>query len=449
MSAGRSVIAAEGIKDAAWPWSGTRSRFEAGRVIDGLDRLDLDGRAGFVAASWAMIPPTRVSDPTRVSGRPIARIVNGSRRRNAVDIERARDPARPTVRAITRMSSIAIASAPALRSSLRRSSTAAASISPLTVIWTPRPAIGSSPVHARIRPRSDSSWPTEVAPVARSARSSASWFWSVETSARRRSFSVFWLATSGGQLLGRLRLRAPSRRSGRGAGRRQQAEDRRDGGERQLAAKRRACGLTAAARRRGAGRRWRPGAADGSGLGTARDSRRVTEPAKPATSTLVGLGPRDPDPERPAPGPDEFLPARRGRQPGEQVLRPDRGDLVRAGDVGGVDEDRAADVDDRRRRRDPLAVDRDRLGAGLPEERDDGPQVRGADEVVGLVAARRDGLGRVLELQDDPGPGQRDEAGGDPGLVEPVVEVADHGGRAGPLLLDVLDLPCGGRRSAP
>ena len=46
------------------------------------------------------------------------------------------------------------------------------------------------------------------------------------------------------------------------------------------------------------------------------------------------------------------------------------------GEVGGVDEDRSADVDDRGRRRDPLVVDRDRLRAGQPELVDDRPRGR-------------------------------------------------------------------------
>ena len=48
-----------------------------------------------------------------------------------------------------------------------------------------------------------------------------------------------------------------------------------------------------------------PGAV-GPGLGTARDSRSVTEPANAVDVDRLRLGPRDPDPERPAPGPDEL-----------------------------------------------------------------------------------------------------------------------------------------------
>ena len=43
---------------------------------------------------------------------------------------------------------------------------------------------------------------------------------------------------------------------------------------------------------------------------------------------------------------------------------------------------------------------------------------RDADEVVRLAATGGDRLLRVLELEDDAGPGQRDEAGGDPRLLE-------------------------------
>ena len=55
--------------ERGWPWSGTRSRVEAGRVIGSSSAATSTAASGFVAASWAMIPPARVSDPTSVSGR--------------------------------------------------------------------------------------------------------------------------------------------------------------------------------------------------------------------------------------------------------------------------------------------------------------------------------------------------------------------------------------------
>ena len=77
-----------------------------------------------------------------------------------------------------------------------------------------------------------------------------------------------------------------------------------------------------------------------------------------------------------------------------------------AGEVRGVDEDRSADVDDRRGGGDPLVVDRDRLRAGLPQLRrrphEDRPPRRGSR----WVAARLDRLVGVLELEDDAGPGR-------------------------------------------
>ena len=67
-----------------------------------------------------------------------------------------------------------------------------------------------------------------------------------------------------------------------------------------------------------------------------------------------------------------------------------------------------------------------------------------ADEIVALVAARRHGLVGVLELEDDAGPGQRDQAGGDARLLELAVERPDGGLRARAVLLDRLDLSAEG-----
>ena len=75
-----------------------------------------------------------------------------------------------------------------------------------------------------------------------------------------------------------------------------------------------------------------------------------------------------------------------------------------------------------------------------PQLLDHGADVARADEVVGFVAVGRDGRLRVLELEDDPGPRQRDQAGGDPGLFEPRIELPDEVRRALALALHVLDL---------
>ena len=52
----------------------------------------------------------------------------------------------------------------------------------------------------------------------------------------------------------------------------------------------------------------------------------------------------------------------------------------------------------------------------------DGPDVQGGDEVVGLARVVPDRPQRILELKDDPGPGQRDESGRDARLQQLVVE---------------------------
>ena len=72
-----------------------------------------------------MIPPDRVSEPVSFSGGPIATSSNGSPSGVAVDRHGARRAATTTPGTI-RTSSTAIASAPALRSSLIRSSMPAA-----------------------------------------------------------------------------------------------------------------------------------------------------------------------------------------------------------------------------------------------------------------------------------------------------------------------------------
>ena len=86
---------------------------------------------------------------------------------------------------------------------------------------------------------------------------------------------------------------------------------------------------------------------------------------------------------------DEVGEARRADDVLVEVLRPDRRDLVRRRQVGGVGEDDPADVDDRGRGHHALAVDRDRLGPGQPELLDHRAQVARGDEVIELVLAGR------------------------------------------------------------
>ena len=86
--AGRSS-ARQGIKGAAG-----RGRDEVAgrrRQLDPVDRRDRDATSGLVAASWAMIPPARVSDPVSVSGAPIAADLERVAERRVVD----RRPGRP------------------------------------------------------------------------------------------------------------------------------------------------------------------------------------------------------------------------------------------------------------------------------------------------------------------------------------------------------------------
>ena len=127
-------------------------------------------------------------------------------------------------------------------------------------------------------------------------------------------------------------------------------------------------------------------------------------------------------------------------EPVVEAVRADRRDLVRRRQVGRVHEHRAADVEDRRRGRDALAVHRDRLGSRQPELLDEDSHIVGADEIVTLVVARLDLVRGVLELEHDPRTLQRNEAGRHPRLIELVVDLLDQGGVALALLLEVLDL---------
>src|SRR5215210_1602332 len=135
---------------------------------------------------------------------------------------------------------------------------------------------------------------------------------------------------------------------------------------------------------------------------------------------------RDADAVRLGPRAEELREPPRGRYAVVKILRPDRRDLVRPRDERRVDQDRPADVDDRAGRRQSLAVDRHRLRAGEPQLFDDGADVLGGDEVVARVSARRDPLRRVVELEHDAGARQGNETGGNPRLLELVVELSDE-----------------------
>ena len=90
--------------------------------------------------------------------------------------------------------------------------------------------------------------------------------------------------------------------------------------------------------------------------------------------------------------------------------------------------------------RDPLAVDRDAFGAGQPQLLDDRPDVGGADQVVGRVAAGQDGLAGIAQLEHDARALQRDQAGRQAGVLEALAEVGRRGRAALALRLEVADL---------
>ena len=135
--AGQGIKAADdrGSGRASDPWRGS-SRRSTGVTVTTT--------SGCVAASWAMTPPDRVSEPVSCSDAPMASssnvVVEGVPSRLAA-------PGGPTATTpgTSRTPAVAIASAPALRSSLMRSSRPCPSIGPLTVIVTPGPATGSRP----------------------------------------------------------------------------------------------------------------------------------------------------------------------------------------------------------------------------------------------------------------------------------------------------------------
>ena len=367
----------------------------AGSVIRSVGWMSR-AASGYVAASWATIPPARVSEPVSDSGAPIARIVNGSPSGVSSTESDARHPADRPCPVTTRTSSIAIASAPALRSSLSRSSTSGAPIGPRTVIVMPSPATGSSPAQARIRSRSALDLGDRGrAAGRRPARASSSWRCEARDLRPEPVVVGVQVADEQRQVLGRQRRRADRRRSGPGSGRRRAG---RAGTRRAARSELAARGPERSASWRRSRRRRRR-----LGDGTVRDSRSVRLPANAGTSTTAGSANEMSSPNEPR------RVWTKSRQPCdrlelvEQVGRADRRDLVRRREVGRVDEDRVADVEDAGRDGDPLAVDRDRLGAGEPELGDDRPDVAGRHEVVGLVGAGRHRQRRVFELEDEPG----------------------------------------------
>ena len=274
---------------------------------------------------------------------PIARTMNGSPR-TVSSTSRAPGTPLTVVRGDTRMSSIAIASAPALRSSLRRSSTAAASISPLIRDLSPRPG---DRVEALPRPDPGEvalSWLIDVVPLR--PASSERVELALEVRDLRPELVVLGVQVGdkGRQVLGRLAASAVSPAWPRSWTTIEEAEDRGD--------------AASGSWLRGAHRGSRHAPARGP-LGTAAGGGRppgdgprlaeVEEPAKPGMSTAAGSAKEMPIPNQPRRvRMNSAQPCDRTRL-GEQVRRPDRRDLVRGGEVRGVDEDRPADVEDGRR----------------------------------------------------------------------------------------------------
>ena len=108
----------EGIRGVVRHGPGARSRVVAG-IADQLARVDGHRIARDAwRRAWLMIPPTRVSDPVRISGCRWRRSRTGRRGPCSPRPPTRRLPA-TTVPATIRMPPTAIASAPALRSSLR------------------------------------------------------------------------------------------------------------------------------------------------------------------------------------------------------------------------------------------------------------------------------------------------------------------------------------------
>ena len=142
-----------------------------------------------------MRPPARVSDPVSVGGWPAAVIWTGSGSGTPLTTTAPPGPVTTTPGTI-RMSPIAIASAPALRSSLSSCSTASPGIGPLTVTRTPSPRTPIEPDQARIRLRSLRIWPADVSPRSTAPARVSRWRSSAAISWRSWSLRVVRLATS-------------------------------------------------------------------------------------------------------------------------------------------------------------------------------------------------------------------------------------------------------------
>ena len=313
--AGRSAIRRVRVSErAAGRGSGRGRASVAGRAIR-VDRLDVDLASGVVAASCAMMPPARVSEPVRVSGcrSPGSRT---GRRARVSSTETAPGSPPTTVPGTTRTSSIAIASAPALRSSLSRSSIAAAPIGAADRDLDPaagdtvEPCPGADPGEVGL----------DLADGRRAARAAAarasSWRWSVAISAPELVVARVEVGDEERQVLCRHAGRAVVARLGPDLGDDEQPEDDRDGGDERLAAR--------SAERRGLD--WPLVPRDG----TACDSRRLSAAGECRDVDGLRLDERDVQAERARPGLDELAPARDSAQLVEQVRRPDRRDLCTA-----------------------------------------------------------------------------------------------------------------------
>ena len=164
------------------------------RLVGRLDRRSSRSGSSRRAGRRSRRPGSAM--PTRVSGLPIARIVNGSRSRNpstssepggAADRRPGDDPD------VLDRDRLGAGIAQLVEEARRRRS---ASMSPLTTIVTP----GRTRRRARPRPGSGPARPgsarRDVSPFARSACRSSSWLWRVAISVRSWSLRVLRLPTS-------------------------------------------------------------------------------------------------------------------------------------------------------------------------------------------------------------------------------------------------------------
>ena len=78
-----------GYQSRGWPSAGTRSRSVAGTSIRSTG-VTVTTTSGWVAASWAMIPPDRVSEPVSLSGGADRLDLDGIRDRHGLDRHGAR-----------------------------------------------------------------------------------------------------------------------------------------------------------------------------------------------------------------------------------------------------------------------------------------------------------------------------------------------------------------------